>query len=125
VLVLDYVGGGDLASQLAKYRRFCVSRSRFYCAEIAEGLRELHRWGIIYRDCKPENVLLQSSGHIKLTDFGLSKWDSRAKTFCGTAEYLAPEILMEQTYSFAVDWWSLGTFLYEMLTGIVSITLLL
>jgi serine/threonine protein kinase len=86
------------------------------------GIQRLHSEGIIYRDLKPENVLLSNSGHVVLTDFGLSKqfilFEDRTTTFCGTAEYLAPEILLGHSYNYAVDWWSLGTFLYEMLVGI-------
>ena len=137
-LILEYVSGGDLATQLELYGRFDLERSRFYCAEMISGILELHRLGIIYRDLKPENVLLSPDGHIKLTDFGLSKQFKLStklshdenecidascncfttKTFCGTAEYLPPEILLEQPYSFEVDFWSLGTFLYEMIVGI-------
>ncbi|CAO3618439.1 unnamed protein product [Cunninghamella echinulata] len=125
-LVLDYYGGGDLANQLARYQRFTPERSRLYTAEILLGLQELHRLGILYRDLKPENILLASDGHIILTDFGLSKQfgvgtnfdDQRTGTFCGTAEYLAPEILQGLSYNYSVDLWSLGTILYEMLMGL-------
>ncbi|CAO3625907.1 unnamed protein product [Cunninghamella blakesleeana] len=125
-LVLDYYGGGDLANQLARYQRFTPERSRLYTAEILLGLQELHRLGILYRDLKPENILLASDGHIILTDFGLSKQfgigtnfdDQRTGTFCGTAEYLAPEILQGLSYNYSVDLWSLGTILYEMLVGL-------
>ncbi|KAI7865539.1 kinase-like domain-containing protein [Spinellus fusiger] len=125
-LVLDYHVGGDLATQLAKFTRFTPDRARLYTAEILLGMQELHRLGILYRDLKPENILLASDGHIVLTDFGLSKQfspgsseqDQRTRTFCGTAEYLAPEILRSEDYAYAVDFWSLGTILYEMLTGV-------
>ncbi|KAI8086168.1 kinase-like domain-containing protein, partial [Halteromyces radiatus] len=125
-LVLDYYVGGDMANQLAKFQRFTPERSRLYTAEILLGLQELHRLGILYRDLKPENILLAADGHIILTDFGLSKQfgpgtnldDQRTATFCGTAEYLAPEILQEKAYTYAVDFWSLGTILYEMLMGL-------
>ncbi|KAF7726347.1 hypothetical protein EC973_008927 [Apophysomyces ossiformis] len=123
-LVLDYHVGGDLATQLTKFVRFPPERCRLYTAEILLGMQELHRLGILYRDLKPENILLAADGHVVLTDFGLSKQfmpdneDQRTRTFCGTAEYLAPEILQSEDYSFAVDFWSLGTILFEMLTGV-------
>ncbi|KAI8381069.1 kinase-like domain-containing protein [Radiomyces spectabilis] len=124
-LVLDYHVGGDMATQLAKFYRFPPERCRFYTAEILLGMQELHRLGVLYRDLKPENILLAADGHIVLTDFGLSKMfpsgnvdDQRTRTFCGTAEYLAPEILRSEDYSYAVDFWSLGTILFEMLTGV-------
>ncbi|KAI9011957.1 kinase-like domain-containing protein [Phycomyces nitens] len=125
-LVLDYHVGGDLATQLAKFTRFTPDRARLYTAEIVLGLQELHGLGILYRDLKPENILLAADGHIVLTDFGLSKQfttasdgdDYRTRTFCGTAEYLSPELLRGEDYAFAVDFWSLGTILFEMLTGV-------
>ncbi|GAB5591604.1 hypothetical protein Unana1_06504 [Umbelopsis nana] len=125
-LVLDFYVGGDIATQLAKQYHFDAERSRLYIAEILLGLQELHRIGVLYRDLKPENILIAADGHIVLTDFGLSKQftpslledDQRTNTFCGTAEYLAPEILRAEPYSFEVDFWSMGTLLYEFLTGI-------
>ncbi|KAI9489706.1 kinase-like domain-containing protein [Zychaea mexicana] len=124
-LVLDYHRGGDMATQLAKFHTFSPERCRLYAAEILLGLQELHSLGILYRDLKPENILLAADGHIVLTDFGLSRQfpsaenmdDKRTRTFCGTAEYLAPEILRSEPYTYAVDFWSLGTILYEMVEG--------
>jgi len=121
--VMDYVNGGELFYHLQKEHKFTPDRVRFYCAEIALGLEYLHNSGVVYRDLKPENILLTEDGHIILTDFGISKEglvaeDSRTATFCGTPEYLAPEVLEGKGYTKAVDWWSFGTLMYEMLTGL-------
>uniref|UniRef100_A0A0N4U257 Protein kinase domain-containing protein n=1 Tax=Dracunculus medinensis TaxID=318479 RepID=A0A0N4U257_DRAME len=97
------------------------NNAAFYLAEIVCSLEHLHQQGIIYRDLKPENILLDSRGHVKLTDFGLCKeaiqGDQKTHTFCGTIEYMAPEILMRVGHGKAVDWWSLGALMFDMLTG--------
>jgi serine/threonine protein kinase len=122
-LVMDFVNGGELFFHLQNEHTFDNNRAKFYAAEIVLGLEYLHTRGIIYRDLKPENLLLDSDGHVKMTDFGLSKQglnteNDRTSTFCGTPEYLAPEVLQGKDYGKAVDWWSLGTLIFEMLTGL-------
>ncbi|KAI6185033.1 Serine/threonine-protein kinase sgk-1 [Aphelenchoides bicaudatus] len=120
--VLDFLNGGELFHHLQKERSFTETRARFYAAEIASAIGYLHSCGIIYRDLKPENLLLDRYGHVVLTDFGLCKEGVRStdttSTFCGTPEYLAPEIIQRKPYGHAVDWWTLGAVLYEMMFGL-------
>ncbi|EZF23950.1 AGC/AKT protein kinase, variant [Trichophyton rubrum D6] len=121
-LVLAFVNGGELFHHLQREQRFDINRARFYTAELLCALECLHGFKVIYRDLKPENILLDYSGHIALCDFGLCKLgmkdEDRTNTFCGTPEYLAPELLLGHGYTKAVDWWTLGVLLYEMLTGL-------
>ena len=122
-LVLDYHPGGELFYHLSRRGRFREHEAKFFMAEITSALEYLHANDICYRDLKPENVLIQTSGHIALTDFGLSKDEMESNTkggqsFCGTPEYLAPEIIHRKGHGKAVDWWSLGMVSYELLTGL-------
>lgn len=124
-LILEYLSGGELFVHLEREGIFMEDSASFYLAEIVLALEHLHRQGIIYRDLKPENVLLDAQGHVKLTDFGLCKEavaeGGTTNTFCGTIEYMAPEILTRKGHGKAVDWWSLGALMYDMLTGAVSL----
>lgn len=120
-LILEYLSGGELFMHLEREGIFLEDTACFYLAEIILALQHLHRLGIIYRDLKPENILLDAQGHVKLTDFGLCKEHIQegivTHTFCGTIEYMAPEILTRSGHGKAVDWWSLGALMYDMLTG--------
>jgi len=118
-LILDFLRGGDLFTRLSKEVMFTEEDVKFYLAELALALNHLHSVGIIYRDLKPENILLDSSGHIAVTDFGLCKEgvEEKAFSFCGTVEYMAPEVVNRRGHDFSADWWSFGVLMYEMLTG--------
>uniref|UniRef100_A0A8C6PA98 non-specific serine/threonine protein kinase n=1 Tax=Nothobranchius furzeri TaxID=105023 RepID=A0A8C6PA98_NOTFU len=119
--VMEYVNGGELFFHLSRERVFSEDRTRFYGAEIVSALDYLHSAKIVYRDLKLENLMLDKDGHIKITDFGLCKEGitdtATMKTFCGTPEYLAPEVLEDNDYGRAVDWWGLGVVTYEMMCG--------
>ncbi|XP_042904461.1 ribosomal protein S6 kinase 2 beta isoform X2 [Parasteatoda tepidariorum] len=119
-LILDYLKCGDLFSRLSKDVMFTEDDSKFYLAELVLALEHLHSLGIIYRDLKPENILLGEDGHICLTDFGLCKEslnNEKAFSFCGTVEYMAPEVVSRKGHTTAADWWSFGVLMFEMLTG--------
>ncbi|TPX62548.1 hypothetical protein PhCBS80983_g00294 [Powellomyces hirtus] len=119
-LILSYASGGELFTYLAREKMFAEDVACFYIAELLLALEHLHDLGIIYRDLKPENVLLNADGHVLLTDFGLSKVALDARTVCGTIEFMAPEVLDDhrtEGYDKAVDYWSLGVMLFDMLTG--------
>mmetsp|Transcript_34843 Transcript_34843/g.89469 ORF Transcript_34843/g.89469 Transcript_34843/m.89469 type:complete len:360 (-) Transcript_34843:163-1242(-) len=117
-LLLEFINGGELFSHLRKEGRLPDSDAKFYAGEIVLAFAYLHSRNIIYRDLKPENLLIDCDGHIKITDFGFAKVvEDRTWTLCGTPEYLAPEIIQSKGHGRAVDWWALGILIFEMLAG--------
>jgi serine/threonine protein kinase len=118
--VIDYIPGVELFTLMRTEINFTEKNTQFYVAQLIEALNYLHIKKIIYRDIKPENILLDSNGYIKLTDFGVSKklLNNITNTLCGTPTYTAPEIILKKNYTFSSDWWSLGILTYEMIVGI-------
>lgn len=119
--VLEYCPGGELFNLIQKRRRLTESQTRFFACQIVLALEAMHKNDIIYRDLKPENVLIDADGYIKITDFGLSRQNvvnNDAKSICGTPEYLAPEVISRLQYGKPVDWWTLGCIIFEMVTGL-------
>lgn len=117
-MLMSFVPGGELFTHLRRAQRFTPDVTRFYLATIILALKFLHSYNIVYRDLKPENLLLDSRGYLCLTDFGFAKIvDDRTWTLCGTPEYLAPEIIQNDGHGKAADWWACGVICYEMLVG--------
>jgi len=117
-MVLEYVPGGELFSHLRREGRFTDDHGRYYAAEIVLAFAHMHSMNVVYRDLKPENLLISTTGHMKITDFGFAKKiEDKTWTLCGTPEYLAPEIIQSKGHGKAVDWWALGILCFEMLAG--------
>mmetsp|Transcript_20897 Transcript_20897/g.29130 ORF Transcript_20897/g.29130 Transcript_20897/m.29130 type:complete len:302 (+) Transcript_20897:544-1449(+) len=120
-MVMDYIPGGELFSLLSNKHELSVKDTRFYAAELVVALAHLHSLNIIYRDLKPENILLHSDGHIALTDFGFAKTDidgdGKTRSFCGTIDYMAPEVIQKTGHGQGADWWALGVLIFEVAVG--------
>ena len=119
---MEFCPGGDLGNQVKLKKKLSEQEARLYISEIIIALEYLHKNKIIFRDLKPENIVLSADGHIKLTDFGLSKENVGSlmdnKSFVGSIAYLAPEILKKQGHSKSIDWYLTGVLLYELIVGI-------
>jgi serine/threonine protein kinase len=117
---MDFIQGGELFKHLTDCKRFTEFKAKFYAAQIALALGYLHASKIIYRDLKPENILINKDGYIMLADFGLARivGDEDANSFCGTPEYLSPEMIVGSGHDHTLDWWALGILIYEMIIGI-------
>lgn len=120
--IMQFIQGGELFKHLSEQKRFSETKTKFYAAQIALALGYLHESNIIYRDLKPENILLNDDGYIMLADFGLAKIvqtdGDEPNSFCGTPEYLSPEMIMGSGHDKTLDWWALGILIYEMIIGI-------
>jgi len=118
---MKFIKGGELFRHFVQVKRFPEEHVRFFSAQVALALGHLHENKIIYRDLKPENILVGEDGYLMVADFGLAKFvenGEMANSFCGTAEYLAPEMLIGNGHDYTVDWWALGILIYEMIVGI-------
>ena len=116
---MDYIGGGELFHHIQLKTRFKENEVKFLAIQIVLAMGYLHKeFNVIYRDLKPENIILDEHGYLKLTDFGLSKQAEESNTFCGTPEYVSPEMLAGTGHDKTVDWWALGILIYELLSGI-------
>jgi len=120
--VMPFLRGGELFQHLRRFRIFDEEKVKFYSSQIGLALDHLHKYGYVYRDLKPENILMDDEGYLKLADFGMAKHlkekDEKTMSFCGTPEYLAPEIITGEGHNRSADWWSFGILIYEMLCGI-------